>query len=122
MEETSKSVRNASPTKFPPTMRVGDVPAQAKVTAAKTAAAADRACCGSVGSGIWLRRVERDSADSDFDQKRSRGKHDDDKAKNSAVPSGKGESSDLVKHDPQCAASTVRLLGYDHEGAGVHVR
>ena len=50
-------------------LRVGDVPVQVKVPAAEKAAAAEQACCGSVGSGIGLRRVESNSADWDVDQK-----------------------------------------------------
>ena len=69
----------------------------------KEAVAVGQAC------DIWLGRIESNSANTDVDQQRRRGKHG--KAKNSAGLFRKGESSDIVKCDLQCAASTAKLIG-----------
>ena len=73
-EEMSKDIRQAPPTKFPPTMRVGDVSVQVKVPPQRKRPPLVHAC-GVWGIGIiWIRRLEINSADSDVDPERRRGK------------------------------------------------
>ena len=52
-EEMPKGVRKAPPTKFPPTMRVGDESAQFKVPPQRKAATDGQICSRSMGSDAW---------------------------------------------------------------------
>ena len=119
VEEMSRVIRTSAAHEVPADDEGGRSAMSREGTAAKKTAGAGRACCRTVGGGTWLRRVKGNSAVSDVDQKRRRGKHD--KFKNSG-PFGKRESCDVGQNDVQCASSTARLYGLDQEGAGGRVR
>ena len=83
---------------FPPTMKVEMCEYNLKVPPQrKKAAAVGQACCGKVGNGIiCLRRVEKNSVDSDADLKRRR-KHD----KGNIAKRKQVISANMVTSDPR---------------------
>ena len=118
--EMPRGNQKAPPTKFPPSMRVGEVQVLVKVPPQKKATTLGQACCRGVGGGVWLKIVESHTAFSDVDQERRRCKHD--KIKNFSWASSTGKNSDLGTYGLQCVASTTRLFGHDKKGAEGYLR